>query len=360
MTLQNKVGLAVLAGIGLLVLFFFVSDEVEERVAPRAIRALVAIETETDGVARTGWTEVEPGTPFTLHGVVEAVDWKGDTVYYTEASRLMIEGQPIPQENLRRWDRGVETRVLWFTVEGFKPYLEVSDAGELGEFHYRENLRPSWPRSWSIPGSLKGSGDAALRQAELGDVARFGTQRYHVRIEVFGPQSRITPRERIQSLAADTLPDSANDFATVVAARPGRLRVPTSLFGVPQIELEPQADAEIRKSAQRWIEPGLLFTRGSALKSFLSDVDTSFDRLDWSDLDMAERVVWGSSGVEEGDLLRVGERWVVLLEDRGVPGRIDRDDLCLDYDRGPRVSRIGEVFTGDGLVEWAATRESDK
>ena len=55
-----------------------------------------------------------------------------------------------------------------------------------------------------------------------------------------------------------------------------------------------------------------------------------------------------------GDLLRVGERWVVLLEDRGISGRADRDDLCLDFDKGPRVNRIGDVFTGDGLIEWAS------
>ena len=261
--MQSKVGLAVLAAIGTLVLFFFVSDEVEERVAPRPVRALVAIESATDGVARTGRAELEPGTSFTLHAVVEAVDWKQETVYYSEASRLIIDGRSIAPEDLRRWDRSDETRVLWFTVEGFKPYVEVGGQDDLDEFHYRENLQPSWPRSWSIPGSLKGSGDAAIRQAQLGDVARFGTQRYHVRVEVFGPRSRITPRERIQSLSADTLPEAADEFATVVVARPGRLRVPTSLFGVPQMELVMPADAQVRQSAQRWIEPGLVFTLGS-------------------------------------------------------------------------------------------------
>ena len=62
---------------------------------------------------------------------------------------------------------------------------------------------------------------------------------------------------------------------------------------------------------------------------------------------------WGAEGAVGGDLLRVGNRWVVLLQDRGLEGFLDRDDLCLDFDRGARMRLVGEVFTGDGLVEWA-------
>jgi len=351
--LERKVAAGVFVAFALFALIFFVSDEVEERVAPQPKRALVAVSAGEDPVARTGRSEIEPGEPFTLHAVVEAVDWKGETVYYTEAQKLEVDGTLVEDDKIRPWDRAVETRILWFTVEGFKPYLEVSDASELADFHYKEFLRPSWPRTWSIPGSLKGSGDAGIRQEALGDEARFGTQRYLVRVEIFGPQSRITPLHRIQSLEAETLPGSADDFPTVVAARGGRLKFSTSLFGIPQIEPADPVRSDIEDALTLWTEPGLAFTRRQVLKHMVDEMGVAFDDLAWVDIDLSKGPTWGESGVAQGDLLRVGERWVVLFEDRGEIGRIDRQDLCLDFDRGPRVSRLGDIFSGDGLIEWA-------
>ena len=46
-------------------------------------------------------------------------------------------------------------------------------------------------------------------------------------------------------------------------------------------------------------------------------------------------------------------RVVWLLDDRGVADRLDREDLCLDFERGARVRSLRDVFTGDGLVERA-------
>ncbi len=355
MTTESKVRWGVLIGAVLLGLYVLLSEKVEERVAPQPIRALIAIETDDDGVAKTGHAEIAPGTPFTLHAVVEAVDWAGKSVYYTEAQRLEIEGTEVPREQIRKWDRSLETRVLWFTVEGFKPFLDIATGGDLQQFHYQEFLKPSWPRTWSIPGSLQGSGDASLRQSALGDVPRFGTQHYHVRVEMFGPRSQITPVQRIQSVQADTLPGSAAELPTVVAVTPGRLEVPTSVFGITQIEPGSNAEPDVLEMLESWTASGLVFSRRTVLLGMLDRFDIAYEDLVWVDIDVAEGVDWGEDGVEEGDLLRVGERWVVLFADKGEPGSLDPQDLCLDFDKGPRVSQIGEVFTGDGLIEWAST-----
>ena len=354
MTLETKVRWLVVVGVLLLVLFVVFSEEVEERVAPKLKRALIAIEVE-DGVARTGRTEIHPGDSFKLHAVVEAEERSGRKIFYTEAAALEIEGETISSDRLRRWDRPLEPRVLWFTVEGFKPFVDVGETGGMEEFHFREFLRPSWPRTWSIPGSLQGSGDASLRQQALGDAARFGTQRYHVRIELFGAKSQITPQVRLQSTTADSLPEAAEELATVTAASEGRLAVPTSYFGIPQIELGSKPEPATVRRLEDWMGAGLAFTRGNLLKRMLVEIGVAYEDLQWSDIDLAEQIEWAQGAVEAGDLLRVGERWVVLFEDRGQAGSLDRDDLCLDFDKGPRVNRIGDVFTGDGLIEWAST-----
>ena len=353
MNLERKVAVGVLVAFALVALVVLMSEEVEERVAPQPKRALIAVSTDDRAVARTGRSEIEPGESFTLHAVVEAVDWRGETVYYTEAEKLEVDGTLVDDDKVRPWDRAVEIRILWFTVEGFKPFLEVEDVSDLVGFHYKEFLRPSWPRTWSIPGSLKGSGDAGIRQEELGEEPRFGTQRYLVRVEIFGPQSRITPMQRLQSLEADSLPETADRFPTVVAAEKGRLDLATSLFGIPQIELQDPTRSDLQESLNAWTEPGLAFSRRQVLKEMIDRMGVAFDDLAWVDIDLSQGPTWGESGVSKGDLLRVGERWVVLFEDRGEMGRIDRQDLCLDFDRGPRVSRVGDVFTGDGFIEWA-------
>ena len=61
---------------------------------------------------------------------------------------------------------------------------------------------------------------------------------------------------------------------------------------------------------------------------------------------------WGGEGMASGDLLRAGERLVVLYEDRGTFGVLDAADLCFDFFKGAAVRRLDEVFSGDGLLEW--------
>ena len=228
------------------------------------------------------------------------MDWSGDSVYYTDTQTLQIDGVEISTESLRKWDRDSNLRLLWFTVEGFKPYLALESNESLDDFHFEENFRPSWPRTWSIPGSLQGSADAALRQAPLGDVPRFGTQRYHLRIEFFGPKSEITPEQRIQSLGAAALPEAASSFATVVASLPGRLAEPSSLFGVTQIELGPGWGPDAAAEIESWSKMQVAFSKRTVIGSMLRAAGRSYEDLQWQDIDISSGVTWGESGVESG------------------------------------------------------------
>ena len=75
-------------------------------------------------------------------------------------------------------------------------------------------------------------------------------------------------------------------------------------------------------------------------------------------VDLAGGPRWGPTGVSPGDLLRVGERIVVLVEDLGTPEQLDYSDLCFDYFRGAKIKPLREVFVGEGLVEWVALTPS--
>ena len=103
MTSERKVLWAIVAGVFALVVFLVLAERVDEELVPRAQRALVAIEPSGTGLATTGRVELDSGTPFTLHAVLEAESWTGETIYFTDAQRLRLEGEEVSPRSLRRF-----------------------------------------------------------------------------------------------------------------------------------------------------------------------------------------------------------------------------------------------------------------
>lgn len=339
------IALALLGAVVLVVLL----GRARERLAPQPRAAHLAIEVGGSGVAATGRVEIESGTPFTLHAVLEAEDLRGRRVYYTEASRLRIAGEEIDPELLRPWDGALEARVLWFVVEGETPYVEASDAAELADFGFREVLRPDWPHTWSVPGMLDPSWLTQDQKRRRRGGSEFGSQSFHVRIELFGRESGIRPRARFGSPGAASLPDGAADVATVVARLPGALAAASAPFGLTQIEVGPDPEPALKAAWRRWIDADLAFSRGLAIRRHLESLGLAWDRLSWQDVDLSGGTPWGGPG----DVIRAGARVVVAYRDLGVPGQLDYEDEVLDFDHGAAILELREVFTGEGLVERA-------
>lgn len=356
MSTERRILLIVLAVVGVLVALLFSSEVVEQEVAPKPVAAWVAIEVADSGIARTGPTQLDSGTPFTLHAVVQAETFTGKTVYFTEAPRLELEGSEVSAETLRPWKGPSEPRILWFTVEGYTPFLEAATPEALDTFRFEDHFRADWPRTWSIPGDLRPRAERDLKTGPVDGISRFGTQRYHVRVEIFGPESQITPRLRLQSLSAGDLPDQVEAIATVVSTLPAPLSELSRVYGLTQIEPVSDESLEVAKKLSDWYRQGLTFSRLAVLRAHLASSGLDYEQLRWEAVELGGDLSWGESGAAAGDLVRVGNRWVVLLQDRGVDGLLDHDDLCLDFDKGARMRLVGEVFTGDGLVEWARVR----
>ena len=353
MSTEKKVLLAVSIVVGLLVVVLFSSEVIEKEIAPKPKAAWVAIEVGDSVLARTGSVEIDSGTSFRLHAVVEAETFSGETIYYTDAKQLELEGVAIPSSALRVWNRSSQPRVLWFTVEGFTPFVELGNDFDLQDFRFQDNFRADWPRSWSIPGDLRPRGERDMKSGPVEGLPRFGTQRYHVRVEIFGPKSEIVPAIRLQSLKAEDLPERSAELSTVRATLPDGLAVPSGIYGLSQIEPHTEVEDSVAEQLAQWFQDGLTFSRLRLLREILKRAGTDYGDLQWSAVELNVDQAWGETGVGAGDLLRVGDRWVVILHDTGVQGLLDRSDLCLDFDKGARIRQIGEVFTGEGLVEWA-------
>lgn len=358
---ETRVLVVALLIVSLGVAVVWLKPSVDERLAPEPIAAWVAIAAgegpEDVEVADIGPVVLAAGEPFRLYAVLEARDRQGRSVYYTEAPALRFtaagasdESTTVPDAAVRRWDRLPHVKVRWFTVEGPQPFFEV-DAADLASFGLRTYYRPDWPNTWSLPGVVDAAFDNHLDRGEATDRAPpgFGTQRFHVRIELYANDKTTLPQVRIASWAAEALPDQVARFPTVIATLPGSLAPASRVFGLTQLALQPPSSSESVATLRRLAAQGLAFDRLTVLGDLLRESGVALDDQVWESVDLGSGLGWPAQA-GAGDLLRVGERVVVLFADRGTIGVVDYDDLCLDFVRGAVVRRLGDVFSGEGLV----------
>lgn len=323
----------------------------EQRRRLEPVAAWVAIERGDSGVAEVGPLALEAGEPFTLHAVLEG-HRGSQRVFFTDARRLRIAGVEIEGEDVQPWAGDLEARVLWFTVEPQAPVVRWE--GDAPVLRYQANFRSDWPRAWRAPGRVEPY-RRRLMAADERLEGRFGTQHFQVRIELFGPQSEITPVHRVVSAGPDELLAAPESFPTATARLPGPLAPASAVFGLPQVVGD--LDAAALEQARRWQEAGLAFSLPVILRETAARAGGAWQDLAWSTIDLADGPAWGAGGVAPGDLVRVAGRVVVLYRDEGEAGVLDGDDLCFDFQGGATVERLGEVFTGEGLVEWGVGRE---
>lgn len=337
-----------LAGLAIAGLWFY--PRLEEQLRPELVQAWVAIEVEGSGVADIGRVEIAAGTPFLLRAVVEARGRDGSPIYYTEATRLRRQGVEVPAEALRPWDRGRRVQMLWFTVEGGSPYLEVGSAEELDRFNLHENYRNDWPITWTVPGRLDPARtiNRDLLYAEGQDA--IGTQRYHLRVEIFANEKALVPEQRLKSWGAEDVAAHVADFPTVVASLPGVLGPPSAVFGLTQLEPAANLDGTVSARIFELDRQQLSFSRLLLLRRMLDVAGRNAADLQWQSVDLATGMSWDQ--LRPGDLLQVLDRIVVLYQDRGTLGILDGQDLCFDFARGAAVRPLEQVFSG-GEAEWS-------
>lgn len=346
------VALIVIVGVAAVFALLRTSTELQ----PELLRALVATEVASSGVARLGHREIPAGTPFQLHAVVEARDWRGRPVFYTDATALELPDGPVDGESLRPWNRLEKVRVLWFTVEGSPPYGEVSTAEDLERFKYRDIFQADWPQTWSVPGSLTPAienflPDLASRRVS----ARFGTQRFHVRVEIYPSDEAMVPSGRFRSPGAEDVVIHPERVTSVSATLAWPLGPLSRVFGLPQIEPGRDVEETISAELKARSSSGLSFSRLQLLRWWLAEIGSRWEDLEWRSIEINGETRW-----YQGSPVRAGSKVAFLLEDRGVAGWLDSDDLCLDFDQGATVRTLREIFVGEGLIELApvSRRES--
>lgn len=329
--------------------------EVENPFVAEPVAAHVALLAEGDAVARDGAHELAAGRPFQLFAVLEAKDWRGNTVWFSEAPALRIGDHEIPAAALRPWPEDPLVKVLWFTVEGTPTFVEVASAEDLERFRLEENFHPEWGNRWIAPGVV----DPRLVARDTESPVRplpFGTQRYAVRIELFAESGALTPKQRATGAAAGELLADPQRGTRLVAELPPPLARLSGAFGRPELAPGAELDAAVASRVESLAVAGLAFVRASLIAAHLAENGSAAGELVWRPIDLAvERPRWGEEA-GPGDLLQAGPRLVVLFRDQGEPGRLDPADLVFDLWQGLRIRRVDEIFRGEeGLaLELAA------
>lgn len=323
----------------------------QETLAPQPERAFVAIEVGGEGVARPGSVELADDTEFRLHAVLEAATRGGEPLYYTEAPALEIDGARVPAERLRPWDRALEARVLWFSVEGVPPVVAAGDPQAVDAFRFQEIFRADWPQAWSVDGTVEPTSERLARGRREHGPFSFGTAAVQVRVLLYGSESAIRPRASFVSPGASALDDGSGRVARVEKSLPGLLAPASRVFGLPQIE--PAGGAPLPPALEELLARDHAFRRAQVLDATLRAAGRRWDDLTWREVDPEAGAPWQEGEVAPGDLVRSGGRLVILYRDQG-DGRLSEDDLAFDFVDGPAVRSLGEIFVGEGLLDWAS------
>jgi len=328
--------------------------EVENPLEPEPKASFVALQADGEAVAADGEHRLDAGRSFRLFAVLEATDWRGRTVYFTEAPALRLGGETVPADLLRPWSGGRIARIRWFTIEGFAPYLEVATAADLDRFRLNENFHPEWGDGWSANGAI----DPKLAFLEPGSALRplpFGDQRFMVRVELFDDESALTPAARAASPGAEAHLAGALQATRAIAALPGRLATVSAAFGRTQIEATGPLATELQARISALEERELAFERTRLLAAHLAATGVAPAALAWTTVDLAASGrAWGAGepgNVAEGDLVQAGARVALLFRDEGEVGRLDPADLAFDLWKGLRIRRLDQIFAGDDGVE---------
>ncbi len=349
---QSKLFAVIVVAVALVALAVIFQPAVEEQLAPVPHAAWVAIEVAGSGLADVGPAELAVGTAFELHAVLEARDRSDRPVYYTEAPRLAFAGVEVPAESLRAWKRPRPVKVRWFTVEGRRPFMALL-SDNIGAFEVQEFLRSDWPLSWSVPGEIDAANDNHL-STDSPETPHFGTQRYHVRIELYRDEESLIPLEVIRSWGISDLKQEIDRFPTVSVTLAGPAGPASRVFGLTQLEPPPGAGPEILQQIEELADHHIAFSRLTLLRDQIRGAGRRPADLEWVDVDLAGEIRWGEQAAA-GDLVRVGDRVIVLYEDRGTPGVLDYADLCFDFVQGMSIVALDDVFIGSGTtVELAS------
>lgn len=313
------------------------------------VAAWVAVE-DGDGVARSALVRLRRGEPIRLHAVLEGRDGE-ERVFYTNAERLELGGEMINAEAIRPWPEQL-VRCQWQTLQAAAPYLEIKDEAKLDSLRFTNFSQPDWGLECSVVATITARQRETMTVPDDARRLAFGRHNYQVRIELPKKETDLVAETSFRSPGSDALFADPDNFPRVLVTLDGPLAVPSSVFGLSQLEPDEQLPEVAARRIAELHEAGLFFRRALLFKQLLAGAT-----LDWQLVELDAGKTFASApeadAVAPGDWIRVGDRVMILFRDVGEAGILDGADLGFDFERGAIVRRLSDVFVGEGDVQWA-------
>jgi len=336
MASEWKLPTAIFAVLVALITLPLVIEHVREQRRPMITEARIVMATSEDPVFRTGARRitnletVEIALALRLSGAGAEDRWLAPVV------ELVIDGRQVRHIESDDWpDEGRLVRAFWFSIESSirGGRLTADDAGD--RLRYRTYLAPEMGRGLRATGLPVTHNDDHIGDGAEGVGESSGTVRLYARAEVVENEKAIQPLSAATTLGVEHLLDSqfpavfrTADFGEGVSETAGEL------FGLPGFEPEddpPGTWNEVtvaafgrrftdlvadRIAVSSWTLAAVAVTGEPVLDP---DTLTPLGEVTEADDQVTRRgrtLSWRTE-IRRGDLLRSGDRWIVLLEDDG-------------------------------------------
>jgi hypothetical protein len=346
MTSDSRLPILIFAILVGLISLPLVIEHFRERRRPVLAEARVVTATSEDPVFRDGSRHLDPGVDAKIALALRVVRSGTHEQWLAPVPSLVIDGQKIDHLETGEWpEEDLRIRVFWFSVESANLGGRIDGENAAERLRYRSYLAPELGRDLVAAGLPEIHNDDHIGTTANSNLENAGTFRLYARVEIVEEDKDVRPLQAASTLGIDSIFDAgfpalyrSADFGIAVHSKVGELfRLPgfepsnspgnaeltsTLAFGRSFIDL-----VAARIAVSSWT---LAAEAVSGNPSLASDTLTSFGELTVSEDEIVRRggpLRWENE-VQPGDLLSIGDRWIVLLADEGN-GVLDPNDAVL-------------------------------
>jgi hypothetical protein len=318
---------------------------------PALAEIRVVSATSNDPVFREGPRTVAADERVQLAVALRLTYRDGSSKWLAAVEELEIDGRTTEHVITTRWpEEDREARVFWFTLEA--PVLGgragPDDISE--KLAYRSFLAQELGNHWLVDGDPEHHADDLVNLGGGAVTVNAGTYRPYVRVEVSG-RSKDAERQAATSLG----PEQVDNPRMVRISRQlpheiGLNPVAGELFRLPGLEPIEGFDEDLTELARQRLATSSWTFASYAVFGEETSSPSNLQRL-WSGRWNGKRMAPGSNpprwdgGVRTGDLLRQGERWLVLVSDDGNGTLSARDLVMYSWGRPPALMPLAAALT---------------
>jgi hypothetical protein len=359
------VGSAIVAAVVVIALLWHYQEQ--GRPVLREVRVVSA--SANDPVFRDGRRKLAPGESFRLATAL-LVEQRGRGQYWLcPCEKLVLAGRETPHVQSSQWpDRDRVLRVFWSTIECAYLGGELTASNASQRLQYRTFLATELGRGVLVDGTLEAHNDDFLAGLPAPPQPVPGTLRYRARVEISARSDRFVPLQAVSSLGPEALPNpSLPTISRAMEVPKGLHSEVGELFFLPGFVLSPgqgEPADDVTLDALGHTVHELVAGRVMASSATFAAVALtgspvwnrrSLRHLGTLDvlpgrLELRGRPLRWGRDILPGDLIGIGNHWIVLERDNGNE-LLDLNDRVIHcWGRPPQEVTLLEALD-EGVTE---------